>query len=385
MLIKIFQKFLLCLALFTSPLSGQVIINEIAWMGTNASTTDEWIELYNNSASTIDLSGWRLTAFDGTPSIDLTGIIGVHDFFLLERTSDNTISDIIANMIYTGVLGNKGEHLQLFNDKTIIVDEINCSSGWFAGDNSLKLSMERINPLLSGSKSENWGNNNQLLTAGHDSKDSLIMGTPLESNSIKDISLPVLIDSFRASAEKIIILNWNCQNNDMVHGFYLFRSEQNQNYKKITAGLIQSQPDKTSYRFNDSNIKKGVRYSYKLEVIDIEKNSSFYGPVTARISADPIQDHSALLKVYPNPFNPQTTVSFTLGKDSHLRNTSLRIVNCLGQSVKTLTESIKNPGEHTIIWDGKDNYGQQVANGIYFLQLLSDNRLISTHRMIKLK
>lgn len=50
---------------------GDVVINEVAWMGTAADYRDEWIELYNNSQENIDLSGWSLSAADGTPDISL--------------------------------------------------------------------------------------------------------------------------------------------------------------------------------------------------------------------------------------------------------------------------------------------------------------------------
>ena len=63
----------------------QVVLNEIAWMGTTTSATDEWIELFNNTPSAIHLAGWTLTAADGTPGIVLSGSIPAGAYFLLER------------------------------------------------------------------------------------------------------------------------------------------------------------------------------------------------------------------------------------------------------------------------------------------------------------
>jgi len=108
-----------------------VVINEIAWMGSAASTDDEWIELYNNTDSAIDLSGWTLASEDGAPTINLSGTIPAHGYFLLERTDDNTVSDIAADLIYSGALGNTGEKLQLKDDSGQLVDEVDCSGGWF--------------------------------------------------------------------------------------------------------------------------------------------------------------------------------------------------------------------------------------------------------------
>jgi len=112
-------------------------------MGTENSSSDEWIELYNTSSSSIDLTNWTLEATDGSPFITLEGDISAGKFFLLERTNDDSVPDIIADQIYTGALGNSGEYLKLKDSNNNIIEEINCSDGWFAGDNSTKQTMER--------------------------------------------------------------------------------------------------------------------------------------------------------------------------------------------------------------------------------------------------
>ena len=129
--------------------SQSVVINEIAWMGTSDSANDEWIELYNNSSSDLELKDWRLVSEDGRPEVVLEGKIPSKGFFILERTDDTTLPKIKADLIYKGNLNNKGEHLKLINNKGGIVDEVDCSSEWFSGDNSTKQTMERIGD-------ENW-------------------------------------------------------------------------------------------------------------------------------------------------------------------------------------------------------------------------------------
>ena len=79
--------------------AGDVVINEVAWMGTAANAADEWIELYNITAQNIDLTGWTLKSADTSPNITLSGSIPAHGFFLLERTNDTTVSDITADQI----------------------------------------------------------------------------------------------------------------------------------------------------------------------------------------------------------------------------------------------------------------------------------------------
>ncbi len=60
-----------------------IVINEIAWMGTKASDDDEWIELYNNTAEEIDLSGWILSWDDGDIKISLSSTILPYEYFLM--------------------------------------------------------------------------------------------------------------------------------------------------------------------------------------------------------------------------------------------------------------------------------------------------------------
>jgi hypothetical protein len=127
----------------------QLVINELAWMGTKASYTKEWIELYNNSDQPQILENWLLKAADGTPEINLTGRVPPKSFYLLERTNDEAIPGIPADLIYTGALENEGEKLELYDNSGNLIDLIDCHSGWFGGDNSTKQTMER-------GDSENW-------------------------------------------------------------------------------------------------------------------------------------------------------------------------------------------------------------------------------------
>lgn len=162
----------------TSTESLLVAINEIAWMGSTSSAADEWIELYNNTTEAIDLAGWKITAEDGNPIIDFptsTILILSGDFFLLERTDDNSAGPA-ADLIYSGkeALGNDGENLLLLDAEGNLIDSLASSDKWFAGDNATKQTMERINPVFSGSDASNW-----VL-----SKNS--SGTPKAKNSILD-------------------------------------------------------------------------------------------------------------------------------------------------------------------------------------------------------
>lgn len=180
-----------------SKATNEVVINEIAWMGTMANSADEWIELYNNTNQDINLADWKIyeisQADDNTEKqtliVNLNGTIKANSYYLIERSDDNTITDISANQKPTSWGGsgfnNKGEHLKLLDSASNIVDEINCASQWFAGKASPEYkTMERKNPALSGNDASNWETNNGTKTNGLDIKGNQIQGTPGQQNSV---------------------------------------------------------------------------------------------------------------------------------------------------------------------------------------------------------
>ena len=163
---------------------GDVVINEVAWGGTAASSADEWIELYNVTAAPITLTGWSLAAPDGSPSIALCGVIPAQAYFLLERTDDDTVSDVPADQIYTGGLVNDGETLLLTDPLGACIDTANADGdGWPAGSGSPNYdSMERVDPIAPDTV-ENWASNDHVTRNGCDADGAPINGTPRTRNS----------------------------------------------------------------------------------------------------------------------------------------------------------------------------------------------------------
>ena len=77
-----------------------ILINEVSWAGTNASTGDQWIELYNNSALPIDLAGYTLdSSVSSGIHASLSGVIPAHGYYLIESTADIVISNISADLV----------------------------------------------------------------------------------------------------------------------------------------------------------------------------------------------------------------------------------------------------------------------------------------------
>ncbi len=92
-----------------------------------------------------------------------------------------------------------------------------------------------------------------------------------------------------------------------------------------------------------------------------------------------------LFQSYPNPFNPETRIKYTVdSRQTHPIPTTLKIYNILGQLVKTLVDEAQEPGSYEVIWDGKDEKGNDVVSGIYFYQLTT-GEFSQTKKMILIK
>lgn len=127
-----------------------VYINEVAWMGTTVSSTNEWVELYNDGTSDVDLDGWVIVSDDGSPNITISSaansIIGAKKYYLIERTDDTTVPDVTADFVaaFGSGLSNSGEALLLKKPDGTIVETLDFKSGWPAGDNITKQTMQRV-------------------------------------------------------------------------------------------------------------------------------------------------------------------------------------------------------------------------------------------------
>jgi flagellar hook assembly protein FlgD len=91
-----------------------------------------------------------------------------------------------------------------------------------------------------------------------------------------------------------------------------------------------------------------------------------------------------LLSNYPNPFNPTTTISFSLtAKDA--KNAKIEIYNIKGQKIKTLVGEQLDVGEHLVVWDGKDENNNPVSSGIYFYKLNVNGKTEAVKKCLLLK
>lgn len=170
-----------------------VVINELMWMGSTASGSDEWIELRNTTNTAIDLSGWQLTnsaTSGGTLTIPAEKSIPANGYFLISNfseTSASSILNIAPDWTTTSVsLSNTCAQIDLSSSSDAIVDSMGCSETnkyFFPATSATSHSLERNIVIADGLLAINWhesvGFANLDVTAAPDN-----LATPKMANDI---------------------------------------------------------------------------------------------------------------------------------------------------------------------------------------------------------
>jgi hypothetical protein len=239
---------------------------------------------------------------------------------------------------------------------------------------------------------EELGNVNQTLATGD--------GTSQYDTDYWDdgFFLPVTLSSFTAVyQEGMPILQWITQSENNNSGWNIFRSESEdmELSMQINPELITGAGTTTeiqNYSFTDEyEIESGVTYFYQLESVDFLGLTEQFGPISIRIPDDG-QGESPEVPVvyglhnnYPNPFNPETMISFTPEVEGQV---TIDILNIKGQIVKNLVKETIENNEidilHSYIWDGSNNHGKYVSSGVYFYRYQSPKR-IQINKMLMIK
>jgi hypothetical protein len=124
--------------------------------------------------------------------------------------------------------------------------------------------------------------------------------------------------------------------------------------------------------------------------ITINSNDAFYPShtVTVTVEARTGNDENSNLPVvtalngnYPNPFNPETSIAFSLKEAG---NVKIEIYNIKGQRINTLVNEVRNAGNYSLIWRGTDNNNSKVASGVYFYRMETPG-FTDTKKMLLMK
>jgi hypothetical protein len=213
---------------------------------------------------------------------------------------------------------------------------------------------------------------------------------------ITDDPLPVVLSSFTVAvtSDLYVEMQWVTETEMNMLGYNVFRGQELDlsSTIKINETIIPSQnTSQTSvYSFIDDDVETGGTYFYWLQMMEMDLDYSFQGPVSVTVEkpgdegeTPEVEYVTALEGVYPNPFNPKTTIMFSLAEDAKV---TLTIFNVRGQVLGVLAEDEPlGRGSHRVIWNGLDRDGKPASSGIYFYRMQTDDGYEEVKKMTILK
>lgn len=214
----------------------------------------------------------------------------------------------------------------------------------------------------------NWNGVDTTNPTGGDS-------TPLDLSG--EATLPVELSSFTATltSQNTVNIMWVTQTETNVNGYYVYRGSSSElNAAAAVSSLIgaYNTSQQQVYQFTDTEVFEPGTYYYWLQVQDLDGSIQFHGPTTVYFDNEGnngtpvIPKVTELKSIYPNPFNPSTTIYYSLAK---AETVDFVIYNNRGQIVRSFNEGNKGIGNHSLRWNGEDQYGRSCSTGIYYIKM----------------
>jgi hypothetical protein len=99
---------------------------------------------------------------------------------------------------------------------------------------------------------------------------------------------------------------------------------------------------------------------------------------TSGVNDSPNSSETKIISAMPNPFDKSTEITFGINSTT---NVTLDVMDALGNTVATLTDAIYNPGKYTLVWDGRDMSGKELASGAYICRMVAGS-YTSTEKLV---
>jgi hypothetical protein len=204
-------------------------------------------------------------------------------------------------------------------------------------------------------------------------------------NATSDLPLPVELLSFTAtSGDQKVTLEWSTASETSNLGFEVYKALSEAGEYQLIASYENneglegggSSNTQRNYIYIDTYVVNNVTYWYKIADVDYGGIRSYHGPVSAVPNSneipfsqtDELPEQFTLHPNYPNPFNPQTTIRIELPDLARaLEKIELTVYNSLGMRVRTLYDGVLSPGVYEVVWDGKNDLGEDLTSGSYFV------------------
>jgi hypothetical protein len=189
--------------------------------------------------------------------------------------------------------------------------------------------------------------------------------------------IPVLITRFDATARRDgVELSWQLQSDEAMESFTVHRRDNGSPPAAIAHGAVEG----TTGRHLDASVSPGVTYEYEL-VVRTAGGDEFRSQVQ-RVTMAGLE--LALGPNHPNPFNPQTTIPYTIPAGSAPVRVRLAIYDTSGRLVRVLVDENQAGGARNVVWRGDGGDGKTVTSGVYFCVLQAGNER-RTRKLVMLK
>jgi hypothetical protein len=356
------------------PSVGVVFISEVS----DASTSNsEYLELFNNSDDIIDLTNARLVMLDDGNNYPFTNYTGdttipANGLFIIARGATLAEFETEWGTLPENCNFNEGSSAMYFGAGTARRWQLVFDDGTKAD-----VIIDDTQTAVAGS-----GNRSLQEPIGVWNTDDYSNATPGQLDPGQ--TLPVVLSEFTAVfAGNTPTIYWTTQSETNNSGWNLYRNqvEDFANAACINVELIEgagTTSEPTNYSYSDLYpVTAGETYWYWLESVENNGTTETYGPITLDIPAGSdtpeLPQLTSLKGNYPNPFNPQTTIEFTVKEGN---TGTLTIYNAKGQVLQSVNVDASMQ-EYT--WDAA-NYG----SGVYFYKLETEN-YSQIKKMIMLK
>ncbi|UCG52213.1 MAG: Ig-like domain-containing protein [Candidatus Latescibacterota bacterium] len=205
------------------------------------------------------------------------------------------------------------------------------------------------------------------------------MGMSEETFTIES-AVAVSLTDFTGTIQKgAPVVHWSTGLELNTKGFHLLRSDgEIGEYKQLTPQMVPSKGHSggADYQFEDATARPNQTYYYRLQLVSELGEDQELGPYKVVFRAS-----FSLEQNFPNPFNPNTTIRFTIPQDSHVK---LVIYDVAGRRVRTLVNGKKQANFYRIVWDSTNDNGDPVASGVYFYHLEA-GKFRKSKKMVVLK
>lgn len=230
----------------------------------------------------------------------------------------------------------------------------------------------------------------KIVAAGHDGTTDFALARYENTDTPLAVELS---DILAKAGDSEVTLTWKTESEIENLGFEIYRSEGNENFRKIASYETETSlkgagnsAKENFYSFLDKNLRNGKTYTYKIADVDFSGFRTFHEILSVTPSLEISQQETGvrnfeLSQNYPNPFNPTTTINYEL-RITNYEKSKLVIFNALGKNVK---EFVLEDSKGSVVWNGTDSFGKSVSSGIYFYQIKNSIGETLTRKMQLIK